>query len=108
MSLGPTHSAFIIEGGKIITTGSNYDAQLGLGHARPSYRPGLVLQLAELSIIVSKSDQRIVYSTNDQNYIQQRVQSGSSFTLASNSENVIYFWGARHLNPITSIGVPKY
>ena len=53
VSLGKTHSSFVIEGGKVITTGSNSDAQLGLGHVRPSFKNNLVRQLAEQTIVVS-------------------------------------------------------
>ena len=53
ISLGRTHSAFVIEDGKVITSGNNREAQLGLGHGRPSFRPRLVQKLAEQSIIVS-------------------------------------------------------
>lgn len=60
VSLGKTHSAFVIEGGKAITSGNNREAQLGLGHVRPVDRPQIVRQLAEQSIIVSYCSLRSV------------------------------------------------
>ncbi len=57
VSLGKSHTAFLIEGGKIITSGCNSDAQLGLGHVRPSHKPHFVRLLSEQSIIVSKNSE---------------------------------------------------
>lgn len=54
VSLGKNHSAILIDGGKVITMGSNTDGQLGLGHVRHVYKPQLVTQLSQQTIIVSK------------------------------------------------------
>ncbi|CAG2104632.1 unnamed protein product [Medioppia subpectinata] len=84
VSLGVNHSAFVIEDGKLITCGVNCDGQLGLGHVRSKSKLNFVKQMSEQKII--------------------RVQTGLTFTVASNCENVIYFWGGRPLNSVSSDG----
>ncbi|XP_054159711.1 serine/threonine-protein kinase Nek8-like [Oppia nitens] len=87
VSLSLTNSALVVEDGQVITCGLNSDAQLGLGHVRPSHKASVVNQLSQQTII--------------------RVQTGSAFMVASNAENVIYFWGARPVNPLPTIDIEK-
>ena len=42
MSLGPTHSAVIVEGGRVVTFGRNTEGQLGCGSTSCKSTPGLV------------------------------------------------------------------
>ena len=42
MSLGPTHSAVIVEGGRVVTFGRNTEGQLGCGSMTCKSTPGVV------------------------------------------------------------------
>ena len=42
MSLGPTHSAVIVEGGRVVTFGRNTEGQLGCGSMACKSTPGVV------------------------------------------------------------------
>ena len=42
MSLGPTHSAVIVEGGRVVTFGRNTEGQLGCGSTNCKSTPGVV------------------------------------------------------------------
>ena len=42
MSLGPTHSAVIVEGGRVVTFGRNSEGQLGCGSMNCKSTPGVV------------------------------------------------------------------
>ena len=46
MSLGPTHSAVIVEGGKVVTFGRNSEGQLGCGSVNCKSTPGVVSNVA--------------------------------------------------------------
>lgn len=53
-SVSDNHSAFIIEGGYVITLGSNSEGQSGLGHNKPSqFLPTVVKKVADKIITVS-------------------------------------------------------
>ena len=46
MSLGPTHSAVIVEGGRVVTFGRNTEGQLGCGSTNCKSTPGVVTTTA--------------------------------------------------------------
>ena len=46
MSLGPTHSAVIVEGGRVVTFGRNCEGQLGCGSMNFKSTPGVVTSTA--------------------------------------------------------------
>ena len=46
MSLGPTHSAVIVEGGRVVTFGRNTEGQLGCGSINCKSTPGVVTSTA--------------------------------------------------------------
>lgn len=53
-SVSENHSAFIIEGGYVITMGSNSEGQSGLGHIKPTqFLPTFVRKIADKYITVS-------------------------------------------------------
>ena len=45
MSLGPTHSAVIVEGGRVVTFGRNSEGQLGCGSMNCKSTPGVVTSI---------------------------------------------------------------
>jgi len=53
MSLGPTHSAVIVEGGKVVTFGRNSEGQLGCGSMNCKSTPGMVSPVDKGRIMVS-------------------------------------------------------
>jgi len=55
MSLGPTHSAVIVEGGKVVTFGRNSEGQLGCGSMNCKSTPGMVSPVDKGRIMVSRS-----------------------------------------------------
>ncbi|GAB0091038.1 serine/threonine-protein kinase Nek8 [Sergentomyia squamirostris] len=76
LSVAEDHSAFILEGGYVITLGDNVYGQRGLGHARcPPESPNLVTGIKSKFIV--------------------RVRCTASGTVVYSDDNVVSFWGTR-------------
>ena len=87
--MGPDHTVCLTEHGKAITMGRNIEAQLGKGHTHSGGgKTYLVKAMAEKEITL--------------------ISAGATFTVVGTTENVLYFWGTRHIRyhkvyPIYSI-----
>ena len=87
--MGPDHTVCLTEHGKAVTMGRNIEAQLGKGHTHSGGgKPYLVKAMAEKEITL--------------------ISAGATFTVVGTTENVLYFWGTRHIRyhklyPIYSI-----
>ena len=58
MSLGPTHSAVIVEGGRVVTFGRNTEGQLGCGSMNCKSTPGVVTSvkgkiMVSISVVIA-------------------------------------------------------
>ncbi|XP_074661631.1 serine/threonine-protein kinase Nek8-like [Tubulanus polymorphus] len=79
VSLGPDHSAILVEPGHVYTIGRNCEGQLGSGDIKPQNGPVEVRALKD----------RVV----------TQVQCGAHFTSVSTDDNELYFWGVRFKCP---------
>ncbi|XP_065886059.1 serine/threonine-protein kinase Nek8-like, partial [Dysidea avara] len=77
MSLGPTHSAVIVEGGKVVTFGRNSEGQLGCGSMNCKSTPGMVSPVDKGRIM--------------------HVACGEVSTIVATEDNFLLFWGSRPL-----------
>lgn len=59
VSLGANYSAFIVEGGYVLTLGDNTHGQRGLGHTSRVIQPTLVTGIKERYISVIKSETKL-------------------------------------------------
>ena len=76
--MGPDHTVCLTEHGKAVTMGRNIEAQLGKGHTHSGGgKPYLVKAMAEKEITL--------------------ISAGATFTVVGTTENVLYFWGTRHI-----------
>ncbi|XP_049779795.1 serine/threonine-protein kinase Nek8 [Schistocerca cancellata] len=78
ISLGPNHTAVLMDNGAVITMGRNAEGQLGRGHCRVT-GPAAVKVLADRVITF--------------------VKCGPTYTVVGTSENAVYFWGTRFFAP---------
>ncbi|CAM1314269.1 Uncharacterised protein g6493 [Pycnogonum litorale] len=84
MSLGPTHSALLVEPGNLFMLGDNSFSQFGIGNTRSSYASPQQVKLM-----------------NDKTVCM--VQCGDTYTIAGTIENALYFWGSRHYGEVNFI-----
>ncbi|XP_064595853.1 serine/threonine-protein kinase Nek9-like [Liolophura sinensis] len=84
VSMGPNHSAVLVEPGHVYTFGSNTEAQLGTGNTKPSNAPTEVKFLSNSTV--------------------NRVQCGEFYTAASTTIDELYLWGLRYTTPLTDPG----
>lgn len=78
VAMGPDHTVCLTEHGKVVTMGRNIEAQLGKGHNHSGGgKPCLVKAMTEKEITL--------------------ISAGSTFTVVGTTENVVYFWGTRHI-----------
>ncbi|XP_013390784.1 uncharacterized protein LOC106159131 [Lingula anatina] len=82
-SLGPKHSAVLVEPGHVYTFGKNAEGQLGTGNTKQQNAP----------IKVKAMDGKVV----------SRARCGDMYTAVSTSDNEFYFWGTRFKTPPTAM-----
>ncbi|XP_041376669.1 uncharacterized protein LOC121389122 [Gigantopelta aegis] len=83
ISMGPHHSAVIVESGHVYMFGRNSEGQLGTGNQKSSNAPVEVKSIAEKSV--------------------NRVQCGKYYTVVSTKNHELYYWGLRFTSPSPSI-----
>ena len=81
VSMGTHHTACLTHSGQMVTFGLNTSGQLGRGHTKHTSMPGLVKGMGERISCV--------------------VEVGSTYTVCGTIDNVIHFWGTRHISPVT-------
>ncbi|CAD7092523.1 unnamed protein product [Hermetia illucens] len=81
ISLASSHSAFLIDGGYVVTMGNNADGQRGLGHCKAVKGPTIVTGIIHKTI--------------------KHVRCCNSYTVVTSEDNIISFWGTRY-------GIPDY
>ena len=78
VSMGPDHTVCLTEHGKVVTMGRNIEAQLGKSHNHSGGgKPYLVKSMSEKEVSL--------------------ISAGATFTVVGTTENVVYFWGTRHI-----------
>lgn len=75
VSLGPAHSAALVEPGLVYTFGDNQYGQLACNNCKPREVPAIVKALEEKTTTM--------------------IFCGKGFTLAGTNDNDLYFWGTR-------------
>ncbi|KAL3886394.1 hypothetical protein ACJMK2_026392 [Sinanodonta woodiana] len=80
ISIGPHHTAVIVEPGHVFTFGRNSEGQLGIDNRKPANAPVEVKYMSEKGIV-------------------NRVQCGEHYTVASTQNNELYYWGLRFKVP---------
>ena len=85
VAMAPFHTVCLTEHGKVLTMGRNSEAQLGRGHTdctSGTSRPKQVKAMKDKEVTL--------------------ISAGSTFTVVGTSENVLYFWGTRHYNTMST------
>ncbi|ELT94624.1 hypothetical protein CAPTEDRAFT_225863 [Capitella teleta] len=93
ISLGPHHSAVVVEPGHVYTFGKNSKGQLGTGNSKEQDAPIQVKAFEDKPAFVCKFLCYVAFSEICSSL--QRVRCGESYTVAGTVDNGLYFWGTR-------------